>query len=108
VRSIQPLVNIIRSGGGDDAAITEYIRDIDATVQDIASKTNTAIIELRDTALQKHAPPVIKFLESNSADLVRLNEEGKPKDALPPVAFKIARATKVRLSWFKHCIALKF
>lgn len=82
--------------------VTAFVRDIDNTVHDIASKTNAAIADLRDAALAKHAPPVIKTLEATSADLVRLNNEisasGKAGDALPPVAFKIARATKVSSS----------
>jgi hypothetical protein len=99
VRSIQPLVNTVRSAGGNPVDVTDFVRDIDATVHDIANKTNAAITDLRDTALGKHAPPVVKFLEASSAELVRLNNEisagGKAGDALPPVAFKIARATKV-------------
>jgi len=81
--------------------VTEFVRDIDSTVHDIAHKTNVAITDLRDAALGKHAPPVVKFLEASSAELVRLNSEisagSKAGDALPPVAFKIARATKVSI-----------
>jgi hypothetical protein len=101
VRSIQPLVNTVRSGGKDDTVITEYIRDISTTVSDIVLKTNEAIFELRDAALEKHAPPVLKVLEASSEELVRLNDEvkssgdGKGHAGLPPVAFRIARATKV-------------
>jgi hypothetical protein len=64
-------------------------------VQDIVSKTNEAVYELQDPALQKHAPPVVKALEGSSAELVRLHEERKGNDSLPPIAFRIARATKV-------------
>jgi hypothetical protein len=92
------LVNTVRSGSIDDPAITEYIRDISATVQDIVVKTNEAVYELRDPALEKHAPPVIKVLENSSMELVRLDDEDQDKNALPPVAFRIARATKVRHS----------
>jgi hypothetical protein len=96
------LVNTVRTPGANhinpQAAIGEYIRDINATVQDIVSKTNEAIYDLKDTALSKHAPPVIKVLENSAAELVRLNEGNKGKDSLPPIAFRIARATKVCLS----------
>lgn len=79
--------------------VTDFVRDIDSTVHDIASKTNAAITDLRDAALVKHAPPIVKSLEASSAELVRLNNEisagGNAGDALAPAAFKIARATKV-------------
>jgi hypothetical protein len=99
VRSIQPLVNTIRTGGRNnpsaDAAIANYIRDINTTVKDIVVKSNEAVYELQNSALQKHAPPVVKALETSSAELVRLSEGKKGNDSLPPIAFRIARATKV-------------
>ncbi|TLD23395.1 cell polarity protein-like protein [Venturia nashicola] len=98
VRSIQPLVNTVRSASGNPVDVTDFIRDIDSTVHDIASKTCAAITDLRDAGLAKHAPPIVKSLEASSAELVRLNDEifagGKAGDALAPAAFKIARATK--------------
>jgi hypothetical protein len=100
VRSIQPLVNTIRTPSANnanpDAAIAEYIRDINGTVQDIVFKTNESIFELQNPALSKHAPPVVKVLENSASELVKLNQEKKSKDQLPPIAFRIARATKVR------------
>jgi hypothetical protein len=96
------LVNTVRTPGANhinpEAAIEEYIRDINATVQDIVFKTNEAVYDLKDTALSKHAPPVVKVLENSAAELVRLNSGNKGKDSLPPIAFRIARATKVCLS----------
>lgn len=110
VRSIQPLVNTVRSAGGNSVDVSGFVRDIDSTVHDIASKTNTAITDLRDAALAKHAPPIVKLLEDSSAELVRLNNDisasGKPGDAMAPAAFKIARATKV--SCFTCCATTKF
>jgi hypothetical protein len=93
VRSIQPLVNIVRSGAADDTTINEYIRDISTTVEDITGKTNTAVLEAGNSALKKHAPPVIKVLEKSR---IELNQERNTREKLPPVAFRIARATKVR------------
>ena len=92
VRSIQPLVSTVRSGSADDQTINEYIRDISGTVEDITDKTNAAILETGSPALKKHAPPVIKVLEKSR---IELNQERNSKDKLPPVAFRIARATKV-------------
>ncbi|QDS70326.1 hypothetical protein FKW77_008568 [Venturia effusa] len=98
VRSIQPLVNAVRSVSGNTVDVTDFIRDIDFTVHDIANKTNAAITDLRDAALAKHARPIIQSLEASSAELVKLNDEisagGTAGDALAPAAFKIARATK--------------
>ncbi|KAF2425782.1 hypothetical protein EJ08DRAFT_382805 [Tothia fuscella] len=98
VRSIQPLVNTIRTGGANDpsadATISAYIREISVTVNDIVRKTNEAVYELQDSALQKHAPPVAKALEICSTELIKLSEEKNGNDSLPPIAFRIARATK--------------
>ena len=96
VRSIQPLVNTIRGppSPDDGAMIAEYTRDISMTVQDIVTKTNAAVTDLKDPALSKHAPPVIKALEATCGDLLRHSETGDI-DRIPPTAFKIARATKV-------------
>ncbi|KIV99617.1 uncharacterized protein PV09_08683 [Verruconis gallopava] len=91
VRSIQPLVNSVRSGSADDTVINEYIREISLTVEDITEKTNSAVAEVGNLALRKHAPPVIKVLEKSR---IELNQERNNKEKLPPIAFRIARATK--------------
>lgn len=79
-----------------EAAIAEYIRNINETVQDIVGRTKDAVYELRrdaaGPALQKHTPAVTAVLESCRAELTKA---GLPKQAMPPIAFKIARATKV-------------
>ena len=78
------------------ATIAEYIRSINSTVQDIVGRTNDAVYELRrDTtgpALQKHTPAVTTVLDNCRNELT---SPGLPKQAMPPIAFKIARATKV-------------
>jgi hypothetical protein len=98
VRSIQPLVNTIRSspngGAQNTGMIADYVREIDATVQDIVSKTSTAVKDLNNSALAKHAPPVTKILDSTRLDLMKRQETGD-RDSIPPIAFKVARATKV-------------
>jgi hypothetical protein len=101
VRSIQPLVNTIRAPNTNyanpNSIVADYVRDINSTVQDIVAKTNNAVYELQNPALSRHAPPVVKVLESNAAQLVQLMEENKGNELLPPIAFRIARATKVCL-----------
>lgn len=101
VRSIQPLVNTIRNPASasdptSESTISEYIRSISDTVQDIVGRTNDAVYELRrdivGPCLQKHAPPVTAVLENCRSELTK---PGLPKQAMPPIAFKIARATKV-------------
>jgi len=95
VRSIQPLVNTIRSAPSPDdpTIIADYTREISMTVQDIVDKTNAAVADLKDAALSKHAPPVIKALEGTCSTLVSNHERGEI-GAIPPAAFRIARATK--------------
>lgn len=92
-------MNTIRNGGANnpsaDAAIASYIGEISSTVQDIVVKTNEAVYDLQNPALQKHAPPVVKALEMSSAELVRLSGEKNGPDSMSPIAFRIARATKV-------------
>ena len=48
---------------------------------------------LGNKALAKHAPPVVQVLEECKEQLVRLGNDGE-RTRMPPVAFKIARATK--------------
>jgi hypothetical protein len=95
VRSIQPLVNTIRNGMGknDSAIVADYVREIDTTVQDIVTKTNIALADLKDPALTKHAPPVVSVLQATVQELRRTQVAGQQGN-IPPLAFKIARATK--------------
>jgi G protein-coupled receptor kinase-interacting protein 1 len=95
VRSIQPLVNTIRNGGGanDAAVIADYVREIDSTVQDIVAKTNVALADLKDPALTKHAPPVVNVLQTTVQEL-RRTQVTQQLGNIPPLAFKVARATK--------------
>ncbi|KAF2840939.1 hypothetical protein M501DRAFT_929926 [Patellaria atrata CBS 101060] len=96
VHSIQPLVHSIRSNPNsshDDEAITSYVSEISTTVHDIANKTQEAINSLKNSALAKHAPPVIDALEECRRGLVEV-ERGGRKAEIPPLAFRIARATK--------------
>lgn len=79
-----------------EAAISQYISRINDTVQEIVGRTNDAVYELRrdaaGPALQKHTPAVTAILESCRSEL---NKPGLNKQLMPPIAFKIARATKV-------------
>lgn len=94
VRSIQPLVNTIRSSPDpSESIVAEYVRDIDSTVSDIVTKTNMALADLKNPALGKHAPPVVSVLKDTVAELNRTMNGGQ-LDRLPPLAFRVARATK--------------
>jgi hypothetical protein len=96
VRSIQPLVNIIRNGNtnvDNSNIIGDYVRDIDNTVQDIVAKTNIALADLKEPALSKHAPPVVNSLKVTVQELCRAQTSGQ-RERIPPLAFRVARATK--------------
>lgn len=100
MQSIQPLVQSIRStpanvplSEADQAAISDHINDISRTVQATAFKTNEATERLGDAALTKHARPVVNVLEECRQDLL---EAGALRERIPPLAFKTARAMKVR------------
>jgi hypothetical protein len=99
VRSIQPLVSTIRSASNNpnsnpdvDELINGYIRDISLTVEEIVGKTEEAVRETGSVSLKRHALPVVKVLEMSR---IELNVGRNSREGLPPVAFRIARATKV-------------
>jgi len=96
VRSIQPLVNAIRtnpSTSTSDPTISTYVEEISRTVAEMVSKSNAAVSDLNNKSLIKHAPPVIVVLENTVVDLTRRKDSGDAQ-GLPQLAFKIARATK--------------
>jgi hypothetical protein len=73
--------------------VAEHVRTIAATVSDIVGKTAAALAELNDAALRKHAPPVVAVLEAAVRDMQAAQARGAI-DRIPPLAFRIARATK--------------
>ncbi|EKG13193.1 Spa2-like protein [Macrophomina phaseolina MS6] len=103
VNSIQPLVQEIRSTPAgallpaqSEENIQQYINDINRIVYDISFKTREAVSNTRNGALAKHSTPVVDLLEDCRGGLLSAlqeNETGK-REKIPPLAFKIARATK--------------
>lgn len=103
VNSIQPLVQEIRSTPAgapfppqSEENIQHHINDINRIVYDISFKTREAVSNTRNSALAKHATPVVDLLEDCREGLLSAlqeNESGK-REKIPPLAFKIARATK--------------
>ena len=95
MQNIQPLVNTIRSPRGkNDTAVDGYVNEISKTILDIGEKTREAISMTGNESLQRHGPPVVDVLEECRQGLVMRQERGE-RQGMPPVAFKIARATKV-------------
>lgn len=81
----------------DERAVAEHVDSIDRTVQAIAARTNAAVETLGNAALKKHAPPVVEALQEFRVGLVEARREVRERGraGMPPLAFKIARATKV-------------
>ncbi|KAL1636287.1 component of the polarisome [Neofusicoccum ribis] len=100
VNSIQPLVQEIRSSPAGaplpEQNIQQHINDINRTVYDIGSKTREAVSNTRNGALAKHATPVVDLLEDCREGLLSALDENEAgmREKIPPLAFKIARATK--------------
>jgi len=66
-------------------------------VQDTTAKTYEAVRDLQNPALKKHAVPVVEALEDCRIQLLGVNIGEGGRDRIPPMAFKTARAMKVRL-----------
>ncbi|KAK8151705.1 cell polarity protein-like protein [Phyllosticta citrichinensis] len=100
VNSIQPLVQEIRTAPSNgplpQSNIDTYVNDISRTVYEISYKTREAIENVHNPALSKHAKPVVELLEDSREGLVQASgdNEGIQREKIPPLAFKIARATK--------------
>ncbi|KAK8251134.1 cell polarity protein-like protein [Phyllosticta capitalensis] len=100
VNSIQPLVQDIRSAPSNgplpQSSIDTHVNEISRTVYEISYKTREAIENVHNPALSKHAKPVVEVLEDCREDLVQASgdNEGIQREKIPPLAFKIARATK--------------
>ncbi|KKY25824.1 putative cell polarity [Diplodia seriata] len=103
VNSIQPLVQEIRSTPAgapfppqSEQNIEHHVNDINRTVYDIGFKTREAVSNTRNSALAKHAMPVTDILEECREGLLSAlqEDEAGKREKIPPLAFKIARATK--------------
>jgi signal transduction histidine kinase len=80
----------------DEQQISEYIQEISRTAQDTVSRTHTAVKDLSSAALEKHAVPVVGALEDCRQGLLAVDVRGEGQEKIPPLAFKTARAMKVR------------
>jgi len=98
VQSIQPLVNLIRSGPNSSPAeeqqMYDYIRDISQTVDDATSRTHETVNQTSNPALQKHGLPVVEVLDECRQTMVSVDLQGGEREKIPPLAFKTARALK--------------
>jgi hypothetical protein len=107
VQSIQPLVNLIRSNAistpADEQQIYDYIQDIAQAVEDTGNKTYDAVDQLGNSALKKHAIPVVDVLDECRQSMLGVDIRGGGRERIPPLAFKTARALKVRnVETFSH------
>lgn len=94
VQNIQPLVNTIRSGGRNNVQVDGYVNEIGKAIADVVNKTQGTIASSGNRSLARHAPPVTDVLEDCRRALVMARAQGE-RERMPPVAFRIARATKV-------------
>lgn len=101
VQSIQPLVNLIRSNPvstpADEQQIYDYIQDISQAVEDTGNRTYNAVNQLSNPALKKHAIPVVEVLDECRQSMLSVDVRGGGRERIPPLAFKTARALKVRV-----------
>ena len=100
VQSIQPLVDMIRSTRSftrdDEQQVSKHLQEISHAVQDITSRTYDAVQQLSSPALKKHAVPVVEVLEDCRQDILAVDVLNG-RDQISPLAFKTARAMKVRV-----------
>ncbi|KAF2875874.1 cell polarity protein-like protein [Massariosphaeria phaeospora] len=98
VKSIQPLVNLIRStpvsSPAEEQQISDYIQDISRAVQDTGTRTYEAVNQLSNPALKKHAVPVVELLEEYRQSMLAIDVRDGGRERIPPLAFKTARALK--------------
>jgi hypothetical protein len=80
----------------EEQQISEYIEDIARAVEDTGAKTYEAVKTLSNPALKKHAVPVVEVLEECRQNMLNVNVRDGGRERIPPLAFKTARALKVR------------
>lgn len=111
VQAVQALVSGIRSNAGP-AIVRDYIGDIAGIVENVVSLTTTAIEDARSAslraALREKGQPVVDKLSDCRTLLLEASTEGDGigdptlyktfTSKLPPMAFEIARETKVGFS----------
>lgn len=98
VKSIQPLVDIIRSNPASTPAqeqqIDNFLDDISRTIQDTATKTYDAVQTATNPALKKHAVPVVEVLEECRKSLMEIDVVNGGRERISQLAFKTARTMK--------------
>lgn len=103
MQSIQPLVNLIRSNPvstpADEQQIYDYIQDISQAVEDTGNRTYSAVNQLSNPALKKHALPVVEVLDDCRQNMLAVDVRDGGREKIPPLAFKTARALKVGASF---------
>lgn len=90
------------SSPADEQQIYNYIQDISQAVEDTGNRTYTAVNQLSNPALKKHAIPVIEVLDDCRQDMLAIDIRGGGRDQIPPLAFKTARALKVCNRQIEH------
>ena len=80
----------------DEQQISDYIQDISRAVSDTGARTYEAVKNLTNPALKKHAIPVVEVLEDCRQSMLGVDVRDGGRERIPPLAFKTARALKVR------------
>ena len=127
VQAVQALVSGVRTEAGLPI-VRDYMGDIGGIIDNVVSLTTTAFVETRSAslraALRDRAQPVLDKLSdcrtqlvSANAEADRINDTASFKayvNRLPPLAFEVARETKVGFFIFDLrgvcviCLALIF
>ena len=81
----------------DEQQIYDYIQDISQAVEDTGNRTYNAVNQLSNPALKKHAIPVVEVLDDCRQSMLAVDVRGGGRERIPPLAFKTARALKVRV-----------
>ena len=92
----------------DEASISKHVGEVGTSVRQICQKTMAAMTgagaHTRDSALEKHAGPIIANLEECRGELEFYGSGGggsgnaistSAREKIPPISFKLARVTKV-------------
>ncbi|KAF2013887.1 hypothetical protein BU24DRAFT_249220 [Aaosphaeria arxii CBS 175.79] len=98
VKSIQPLVDLIRSNPistpAEEQQISAYLRDISYAIEDTGSQTREAVQKTKNLALKKHAIPVVEVLEECRQSLLDISSRDSGRERVSQLAFKTARTMK--------------
>ena len=73
----------------------DYIREIAQAVRDTVTRTFDAVGDIPESALREQLVPVADALECCRQDLLAVDVREGRWEAIPPLAFKTAKAMKV-------------